>query len=163
MLPRMLPRMLQRRQDREMSVNEVRDELARRLEQGLAGVRVYRYPPEGMPELPAAIIQPGEPLAEYHRVIGADDVCYRFAVLLLTGSADGEQAWDAAAAYVSPAGFGSAAAAMEGSADAAAAKLKGSGPADWFRVIRAGNAGRVVYQRAAYWGVTFLVQAYVGG
>ena len=140
-----------------MTIIQVRDELAERLE-AIAGLRVHDYPPETLPELPAAIIQPGEPLAEYHRVMGADDVFYRFSILLLTRSADDGQAWEEAAGYVTPSGAGSVPAAVEQPAVAREAAV-----ADWFRVVKAGGAGRVAFNRAAYWGITFQVMAYVSG
>ena len=138
-----------------MTVIQARNELAERLAT-IDGLRVYGYPPDTLPELPAAIIQPGEPLAEYHRVMGADDVCYRFSVLLLTRSADEGQAWEEAAGYVAPSGAGAVPAAVEQAAAESAV-------ADWFRVVKAGNAGRVAFNRSAYWGVTFQVVAYVSG
>lgn len=138
-----------------MTINAVRDDLADRLE-NIGGLRVYRQPPDTLPELPAAIIQPGEPLADYDRVIGAADVSYRFSVLLLARSADYAQAWEEVAAYINPTGAGSLKAAVEVAGDTT---IK----ADWFRVVKAGNAGRVTYNKAAYWGVTFQIQAYASG
>ena len=77
-----------------MSLIAVRDELAKRLAV-LDGLRVYPVPPDTVPQLPAAIIQPGQPLAEYGRTLSGGDVTYTFAVLLLTKSGDDEQAWRA--------------------------------------------------------------------
>ena len=105
--------------------------------------------------MPAAIIQPGQPLAEYGRTLSGGDVTYAFAVLLLTQSGDDQQAWRDLAAYLSPTGSGSVKAAVETATD--------DSPADWFRVQRATEGGRITYQKNAYWGATFHVHAYVGG
>ena len=137
-----------------MSLIAVRDELAKRLA-ALDGLRVYPVPPDTVPQLPAAIIQPGQPLAEYGRTLSGGDVTYTFAVLLLTQSGDDQQAWQDLAAYLSPTGSGSVKAAVETPA--------GASPADWFRVLRATEGGRVAYRKADYWGAAFQVQAYVGG
>lgn len=136
-----------------MTVKSVRDELAHRLET-IGGLRVYRQPPDTPPELPAAIIQPGEPLAEYDRVAGAADVSYRFSVLLLARSADTAQAWEEVAACVNPAGDRSVKRAVEGAPAV---------NADWFRVVRAGAAVPVTCCRVPCWGVTFLIEAYASG
>ena len=137
-----------------MSLVAVRDELAQRLA-NLDGLRVYPVPPDTVPQLPAAIIQPGQPLAEYGRTLAGGDVTYTFAILLLTKSGDDEQAWQDLAAYVAPTGSDSIKAAVE--------TPTGNAPADWFRVQRAAEGGPVTYRKAAYWGATFHVQAYVGG
>ena len=140
-----------------MSFVEVRNELAKRLA-ALEGLRVYSVPPradeQAALELPAAIIQPGQPLAEYDLTLAGKDVRYNFAVLVLTGSADPEQAWDELAGYLAPAGAGSLKAAVEdGSGEAA----------DWFRVGQATEGGKVGYGKGGCWGVTFQVQAGVKG
>ena len=137
-----------------MSLVAVRDELAKRLAT-LDGLRVYPVPPDTVPELPAVIIQPGQPLAEYGRTLAGGDVTYNFAVLLLTRSGDDGQAWQDLAAYLAPTGEGSVKAAVETATNA--------GPADWFRVQRATEGGPVAYRKSDYWGSTFHVQAYVGG
>ena len=137
-----------------MSLVAVRDELAERLGT-LDDLRVYPVPPDTIPQLPAAIIQPGQPLAEYGRTLSGGDVTYTFAVLLLTQSGDDEQAWQDLAAYLAPTGAGSVKAAVETPTD--------TSPADWFRVLRATEGGRVTYRKTAFWGATFHVQAYVGG
>ena len=137
-----------------MSLVAVRDELAKRLGT-LSGLRVYTVSPDTVPQLPAAIIQPGQPLAEYGRTLSGGDVTYTFAVLLLTQSGDDEQAWQDLAEYLAPTGSGSVKAAVE-------TATTGS-TVDWFRVLRAGEGGRITYQKAAYWGATFHVQAYVAG
>ena len=139
-----------------MSLVAVRDELARRLG-ALDGLRVYPVPPDTVPQLPAAVIQPGQPLAEYGRTLSGGDVTYTFAVLLLTQSGDDEQAWQDLAAYVAPTGIGSVKAAVETPTG------PDPGPADWFRVQRATEGGHVTYRKNAYWGATFHVQACVGG
>ena len=140
-----------------MSFVEVRNELAKRLA-ALEGLRVYSAPPgateRAAPELPAAIIQPGQPLAEYDLTLAGKDVRYNFAVLVLTGSADPEQAWAELAGYLSPSGAGSLKAAVEGGT---------GGKADWFRVGQATEGGKGGYGKDGCWGVTFQVQAYVGG
>lgn len=138
-----------------MTLVEVRDELAERLST-LEGLRVYAVPPDTAPELPAAIIQPGQPLAEYNRTLGGGDVVYSFRVLALASSGDDGEAWDEVAAYAAPAGKGSVKAAVESGAG-------GGGGADWYRVARATEGGRTTYGKATYWGVSFEVQAYVGG
>jgi len=137
-----------------MSLVAVRDELAKRIGV-LDGVRVYPVPPDTVAQLPAAIIQLGQPLAEYGGTLSGGDVSYTFAILLLTQSGDDDQAWQDLAAWVAPTGSGSLKAAVETAIDA--------GPADWFRVLRATDGGRVTYRKGAYWGATFHVQAYVGG
>ena len=136
-----------------MSLIAVRDELAKRLGT-LRELRVYSIPPNTALQLPAAIIQPGQPLAEYGRTLSGGDVVYAFAVLLLIRSGDDEQGWYDLAAYLAPIGGGSVKAAVEAIADA--------GPADWFRVLRATDGGRVTYRKVSYWGVTFHVHAGVG-
>lgn len=137
-----------------MSLVTVRDELAKRLG-NVEGLRVYTVPPDSLPQLPAAIIQPGQPLAEYGRTLSGSDVAYTFIVLLLTQSGDDEQAWQNLAAYLAPTGSGSLKAAVE--------TVSAGGTADWFRVLRATEGGRITYQKAGYWGSFFHVQAYVGG
>lgn len=137
-----------------MSLIAVRDELAKRLA-NLDGLRIYPVPPDTVPQLPAAIIQPGQPLAEYGRTLSGGDVTYAFAVLLLTKSGDDQQAWQDLAAYLAPTGSDSLKAAVEAPA--------GNAPADWFHVRRATEGGHVTYQKTTYWGATFHVQAYVGG
>ncbi|MDE2940174.1 MAG: hypothetical protein OXR67_14860 [Chloroflexota bacterium] len=139
-----------------MSLVAVRDELAKRLAT-LDGLRVYPVPPDTVSELPAAVIQPGQPLAEYGRTLSGGDVTYTFAVLLLTQSGDDEQAWQDLAAYLSPSGSSSVKAAVETSTG------PNPGPADWLRVQRATEGGHVTYRKNAYWGATFHVRAYVGG
>ena len=136
-----------------MSLVEVRNELANRLA-ALEGLRVYPVPPESAPELPAAIIQPGQLLAEYARTLSGGDVAYNFEVLLLTRSADGEQAWEELAGYLSPTASGSVKAAVESGA---------GGDVDWFRLVQATHGGPVTYRKSGYWGVTCHVQAYVSG
>ncbi len=136
-----------------MSLVEVRNELANRLAT-LDGLRVYTVPPEAPPELPAAIIGPGQPLAEYARTLSGGDVAYNFQVLLLSRSADGSQAWEELAAYLSPTGAGSVKVAVESGA---------GGDVDWFRLVQATDGGPVNYRKSGYWGVTFHVQAYVSG
>ena len=147
-----------------MGLVEARNELARRLG-SLAGLRVYELPPETAPELPAAIIRPGQPLAEYNGTLGGGDVAFNFAVLLLTGSGDAAQAWDELASYLAPDGKGSVKAAVEtatgGSNDNN--DNDGNDGVDWLRVTRADDGGRVVYNQTGYWGATFHVQAYVSG
>ena len=137
-----------------MSLVAVRDELAKRLG-ALDGLRVYPVPPDTVPQLPAAVIQPGQPLAEYGRTLSGGDVTYTFAVLLLTRSGDDEQAWRDLAACVAPTGSSSFKAAVE--------TATGASPPDWFRVLRATEGGPVTYRNGAYWGATFQIQAYVGG
>ena len=138
-----------------MALIAVRDELARRLGR-LSGVRVYGEPPDAVTELPAAIIRPGSPLAEYNGTLAGDDVAYGLEVLILTGSGDAAQAWEELAAYVAPTGPGSVRAQVE--------DATGSGGAvDWFRLTRASEGGRVSYGKASYWGVAFQVQGYVSG
>ena len=139
-----------------MTITAVRDELASRLG-AIGGLRVYPYPPDSVSELPAAIIQPGEPLVEYDRTMGGSDASYRFSALLLAQSADEAQAWKELETYLNPSGAGSIKAAVEEETTVRA------GGADWFRVVRATGAGRVTYNRVAYWGVTFLIQSYSGG
>ncbi len=123
----------------------------------LPGLRVYTTPPDGAPELPCAIIQPGQPLAEYDGTLAGRDVTYNFAVLLLTRSGHEGQAWEEVASYVAPTGSASFKAAVE------ARPAQPGGTVDWFRTLRASDGGRVSYRKAAYWGLTFQVQAYVGG
>ena len=142
-----------------MTLVEARDELAKRLG-SLAGLRVYPLPPEGAPELPAAIIRPGQPLAEYGGTLGGGDVAFNFVALLLTGSGDDAQAWNELAGYLAPAGKGSVKAAVE---TAASGGGSGSNGVDWLRVARAADGGRVVYNGTDYWGVSFEVRAYVSG
>ena len=136
-----------------MSFVEVRNELAKRLTT-LDWLRAYSVPPEMAPELPGAIIQPGQPLAEYDLTMAGKDVLYNFAVLLLTRSGDSEQAWEELAGYLSPSGTGSLKTAVESGV---------GGEADWFRVEEATEGGRVFYNKVGYWGVTFHVKAYVAG
>ena len=136
-----------------MSLVAARDGLAGRLAT-LSELRVYPVAPETVPELPAAIIQPGQPLAEYGGTLAGKDVIYRFTVLLLTRSGDDDEAWEAMAGYAAPSGAGSVKAAVESAAATGA---------DWFRVARATEGGRVTYRKGTYWGVTFLALAYVGG
>ena len=150
-----------------MSLVDARYELERRLS-GIEGLRVYPLPPQSVPELPAAIIQPGQPLAEYNRTLGGG-VTYNLAVLVLAGSGDEDQAWQELAAYVAPAGPRSVRAAVEAAVSAdgqaeedAAEEGTGSG-VDWFRVGQAEGGGRTLYNKAACWGVTFQVQAYAAG
>ena len=138
-----------------MTLVAVRNSLAARLGR-IQGVRVYPTPPESAPELPAAIIQPGQPLAEYGGTLGGGDVTFRFTVLLLTRSGDDEEAWTELAGYVAPSGPGSVKAQVEDAAGVPAG-------ADWFRVARATEGGRVSYRNGAYWGVSFQVLAYVSG
>ena len=138
-----------------MTLVAVRNGLAERLST-LEGLRVYGVPPETAPELPAIIIQPGQPLAEYGRTLGGGDVVYNFRVLALAASGDDGEAWEEVAAYVAPSGPGSVKATVE------AASGGGSG-ADWWRVVRATEGGRINYGKASCWGVVFEVQAYVGG
>ncbi len=140
-----------------MSLIAVRDELAKRLAT-LDGLRVYPVPPDTVPQLPAAIIQPGQPLAEYGRTLSGGDVTYAFAVLLLTQSGDDEQAWRDLAARLAPTGPPQA-----DSVKAAVETPVNTGPADWFRVLRATEGGPITYRKTTYWGATFQVQAYVGG
>ncbi len=137
-----------------MSLVAVRDELAQRLA-ALDGLRVYPVPPDTLQQLPAAIIQPGQPLAEYGRTLAGGDVTYTFAVLLLAKSGDDDQAWQELAAYLASTGSDSVKAAVE--------TPTGASPADWFRVLRATEGGRVTYHKVNYWGATFHVQACVGG
>ncbi|MDE2779557.1 MAG: hypothetical protein OXI91_07780 [Chloroflexota bacterium] len=138
-----------------MVLIEVRDELARRLGR-LEGVRVYGEPPDVVTELPAAIIRPGKPLAEYNGTLAGNDVAYGFEALILTGSGVDAQAWEELAAFVAPTGPRSVKAQVE---DATGAQ----GAVDWFRVTRASEGGRVAYGKASYWGVAFQVQGYVSG
>ena len=135
----------------EVSLVEVRNELVDRLAK-LEGLRVYSVPPEAAPELPAAIVQSGQPLAEYGRTLSGGDVAYNFAVLLLNGSAYPAQAWEELAGYLSPTAPGSLKAAVEGGT---------GGGVDWFRVSQATDGGIITYGKAGYRGVTFHVQAYV--
>ena len=136
-----------------MTLTDVRQGLAQRLE-SIGGLRVYPSPPDAAPELPAAIITPGDPLADYDQAMGGADVRYSFQVLLLVNSADEAQAWADLEPYVSPTGAASVKAAVDGSL---------GGNADWARVSRASGAGRVSYHRASYWGVTFQVEVYRSG
>lgn len=138
-----------------MTLVEVRNELAERLS-SLEGLRVYTAAPESAPELPAAIIQPGQPLAEYDRTLAGGDVVYGFRVLALARSGDDNEAWDEVSAYAAPSGPGSVKAAVE----TGAGETSG---ADWFRVVRATEGGRTTFGKAVYWGITFEVQAYSGG
>ena len=155
-----------------MSLIEVRSELERRLST-VAGLRVYALPPESVTELPAAIIQPGQPLAEYDRTMAGGSVSYNFAVLVLTRSGDDAEAWKELAAYVAPAGPDSIKAAVEKAgleeAGLEEGRLEKEGTAgkrsgvDWFRVVQAEGGGRTLYNKAAHWGVTFQVQGSTGG
>ena len=86
-----------------MTITAVRGELAARLG-AIGGLRVYPYPPDSVSELPAAIIQPEEPLVEYDRTMGGSDASYRFSALLLTQSADEAQAWKELETYLNPSG-----------------------------------------------------------
>lgn len=138
-----------------MALVEVRDELARRLGR-LAGVRVYGEPPDAVTELPAAIIRPGRPLAEYNGTLAGDDVAYGLEVLVLTGSGDDAQAWEQLAAWVAPTGPGSLKAQVEDPTGSV-------GAVDWFRLTRASEGGRISYGKVTYWGVAFQVQGYVSG
>ena len=145
-----------------MSLIDVRSELERRLST-VAGLRVYALPPESVTELPAAIIQPGQPLAEYDRTMAGGSVSYNFAVLVLTRSGDDAEAWKELAAYVAPAGPHSIKAAVEKAfveEEGSAGKRSG---VDWFRVVQAEGGGRTLYNKAAHWGVTFQVQGCSGG
>ena len=138
-----------------MALIEVRDELARRLGR-LAGLRVYGEPPDAVMELPAAIIRPGRPLAEYNGTLAGNDVAYGLELFVLTGSGDSAQAWEELAAYVAPTGVGSVKAQVEDPTGS-------PGTVDWFRVTHASEGGRISYGKATYWGVAFHVQAYVSG
>lgn len=140
-----------------MSLIEVRSELEQRLS-AIAGLRVYALPPESVTELPAAIIQPGLPLAEYDRTMAGGRVSYNFAVLLLTGSGDDAEAWKELAEYVAPAGPNSIKAAVE-----TASPDGERGGVDWLQVVQAEGGGRTLYHKAAHWGVTFQVQGCSGG
>ena len=131
----------------------VRDGLATRL-QTISGLRVYESPPDSVPELPAAIVMAGDPFASYDRLIGAADVSYSFAVLLLVRSADEVQAEADLEPYISPTGASSVKAAVDGTL---------GGNADWARVLRSQSAGRVTFHQTRYWGVTFQVEAYESG
>ena len=145
-----------------MSLIDVRSELERRLST-VSGLRVYALPPESVTELPAAIIQPGQPLAEYDRTMAGGSVSYNFAVLVLTRSGDDAEAWKELAAYVAPAGPDSIKAAVEKAAveeEGSAGKRSG---VDWFHVVQAEGGGRTLYNKAAHWGVTFQVQGSTGG
>ena len=148
-----------------MSLVEVRKELAARLGQ-LGDLRVYGEPLGVLPELPAAIIRPGQPLAEYGGTLAGNDVTFNFEVLLLTRSGDGGEAWAELAAYVAPTGAGSLKAAVDTPSDANANANTNSNTrsgADWYRVVRATEGGRVTYGKVNYWGVSFQVQVYLGG
>lgn len=140
-----------------MSLIDVRNELEQRLA-AIVGLRVYNLPPESVAELPAAIIQPGQPLVEYDRTMAGGRVIFNFAVLLLTGSGDDAEAWKDLAAYVAPAGPNSVKAAVETESSAGE-----SGGVDWLRVVQAEGGGRTLYNKAAHWGVTFQVQGCSGG
>lgn len=95
-----------------------------------------------------------EPFASYDQVMGAADVRYSFEVLLLVRSGDEEQALAEVEPYVSPTGASSVKVAIDGNL---------GGNADWARVVQAPLVGRVTYQRTAYWGATFKVDAYESG
>ena len=136
-----------------MSLSDIRNGLAQRLD-SISGLRVYPTPPDALPELPAAIITPGDPLARYDQVMQGADVRYSFQVLLLVNSADEAQAWADLEPYISPSGAASVKAAVDGSL---------GGNADWARVTRASGGGKVGYHRASYWGVTFQVEVYRSG
>ncbi|MYC29846.1 MAG: hypothetical protein F4X65_07135 [Chloroflexi bacterium] len=140
-----------------MSLIDLRNELEKRLS-AIDGLRVYALPPESVTELPAAIIQPGQPLAEYDRTMAGPRVSYNLAVLLLTGSGDDTEAWKDLAGYVAPVGPLSIKEALE--TESLEGKRNG---ADWLRVVQAEGGGRTLYNKAAYWGVTFLVQGSSGG
>ena len=140
-----------------MSLIDVRNELERRLS-AIAGLRVYVLPPESVTELPAAIIQPGQPLVEYDLTMAGGRVSYNFALLLLTRSGDDAEAWKELAGYVAPAGPDSVKAAVETESPEA----KDSG-VDWLRVVQAEGGGRTLYNKAAHWGVTFQVRGCSGG
>ena len=140
-----------------MSLIDVRSEMERRLS-AIDGLRVYALPPESVTELPAAIIQPGQPLAEYDRTMADGRVRYNLAVLLLTGSGDDAEAWKELAGYVAPTGPDSIRAAVE----TGSAEEEPSG-VDWLRVVQAEGGGRTLYNKAAYWSVTFHVQGSSGG
>ena len=136
-----------------MTLAAVRDGLVTRLS-SISGLRVYEVSPDSAPQLPAAIITQGEPLATYDQVIGATDVRYSFQIMLLVNSAAEDQAWADLEPYVDPTGASSVKAAVDGTL---------GGNADWARVGQAGKAGRVTVNRTPYWGVTFPVEVYESG
>ena len=136
-----------------MTLSAVRDGLVTRLS-SISGLRVYEVPPDSVPQLPAAIITQGEPLATYDQVMGETDVRYSFQVMLLVSSAEEDQAWADLEPYIDPVGASSVKAAVDGTL---------GGNADWARVGQAGKAGRVNFNRAPYWGVTFPVEVYESG
>ena len=127
---------------------------------GIEGLRIHAFPPEKVPELPAAIIQPGQPLAEYDRTLGGG-IVYNFGVLVLTASGDEAEAWQELAAYVEPGGSRSVKSAVESDAESGVGAGQGRA-VDWFRVGQAEGGARTLYNKSPYWSVTFHVQAYVG-
>ncbi len=136
-----------------MTLAAVRDGLVTSLG-SISGLRVYEVPPDSVPQLPAAIISQGEPLANYDQVMGAADVLYSFQIMLLVSSASEDQAWADLEPYIDPTGASSVKAAVDGTL---------GGNADWARVGQVGKAGRVTFNRAPYWGLTFPVEVYVSG
>lgn len=136
-----------------MTLSAVRDGLVTRLDT-ISGLRVYEVDLEGALELPAAVVDQGDPFIKYDRMIGAADVCYSFEVLLLVASAQGEQAWAVLEPYLNPTGVSSVKAAVDGTL---------GGNADWARVVRVEKAGKVTYNRLAYWGATLQIEVYVSG
>ncbi len=138
-----------------MTLAIARKELAKRLA-AVGGLRVYLTPPDTSPELPAAIIQPGQPLVEYDRTLAGSNTAYNFTVLLLTRSGDDFQAWEELAGYLAPTGAGSLKAAVDTGANS-------DSGVDWLRLVRVGEGGPIVYHRVSYWGAACQVQAHVSG
>ena len=122
-----------------MSIIAARDGLATQLNT-IAGLRVYEFPPEAAPELPAAIILQGEPFASYGHSIGAPDVKLFFQALVLVRSGDGGQAWSELEPFLESTGVSSVKAAVDGTL---------GGSADWARVTRVIKAGPVIHNRAS--------------
>ncbi len=136
-----------------MSIIAARDGLATQLNT-IAGLRVYEFPPEAAPELPAAIILQGEPFASYGHSIGAPDVKLLFEALLLVRSGDRGEAWSELEPFLESTGASSVKAAVDGTL---------GGSADWARVTRVIKAGPVIHNRASYWGATFQIEVYQSG
>ena len=136
-----------------MTLTAIRDGLVTRLET-ISGLRVYEVAPEVVQELPAVIVNQGEPFAKYDQIMGASDVRYFFEVLLLVASADQEQAWADLEPYLGPSGTSSVKTAVDGTL---------GGNADWARVTRAEKTGKVTLNRNSYWGATFQVEVYASG
>ena len=136
-----------------MTLSAVRDGLVARLNT-ISGLRVYEVDLEGALELPAAVVDQGQPFIKYDRMMGAEDVFYSFEVSLLLASAQGEQAWASLEPYLNPTGVSSVKAAVDGTL---------GGNSDWARVVRVEKAGQVTYKHGSYWGATLQVEVYESG